>query len=110
MSSGKYVIANPQHGIFTRSGHFIVLRGLTSDGKILVADPNKENTISGNQACSHGGGGCTTISADASSMKDLNGDGKISYTENSAGFTDDQIMSAGAVRAMWVISKDDIRA
>lgn len=110
LSSGKYVIANPQHGIFTRSGHFIVLRGLTSDGKILVADPNKENTISGNQACSHGGGGCTTISADASSMKDLNGDGKISYTENSAGFTDDQIMSAGAVRAMWVISKDDIRA
>ena len=54
--------------------------------------------------------GNTSISADASSMKDLNGDGKISYTENSAGFTDDQIMSAGAVRAMWVISKDDIRA
>lgn len=110
LSNGKYVIANPQHGIFTRSGHFIVLRGLTGDGKILVADPNKENTINGNQACSHGGGGCTTISAEASSMKDLNGDGKISYTENSAGFTDDQIMSAGAVRAMWVISKGEIRA
>jgi len=24
---------------FTSSGHFIVLRGVTSDGKILVADP-----------------------------------------------------------------------
>jgi len=24
---------------FTKSGHFIVLRGVTSDGKILVADP-----------------------------------------------------------------------
>jgi len=26
-------------GHFTSSGHFIVLRGVTSDGKILVADP-----------------------------------------------------------------------
>lgn len=27
-------------GHFTSSGHFIVLRGCTSDGKILVADPS----------------------------------------------------------------------
>ena len=26
-------------GHFTRGGHFIVLRGVTSEGKILVADP-----------------------------------------------------------------------
>ena len=26
-------------GHFTSSGHFIVLRGVTEDGKILVADP-----------------------------------------------------------------------
>jgi hypothetical protein len=26
-------------GHFTSSGHFIVLRGVTSEGKILVADP-----------------------------------------------------------------------
>lgn len=28
---------NPGH--FTKIGHFIVLRGITSDGKILVNDP-----------------------------------------------------------------------
>ncbi len=27
-------------GHFTSSGHFIVLRGCTADGKILVADPS----------------------------------------------------------------------
>ena len=26
-------------GHFTNGGHFIVLRGITSDGEILVADP-----------------------------------------------------------------------
>ena len=26
-------------GTFTTSGHFIVLRGVTADGKVLVADP-----------------------------------------------------------------------
>ena len=29
-------------GTFTNSGHFIVLRGITEDGKILVADPNSK--------------------------------------------------------------------
>ena len=30
-------------GHFTNTGHFIVLRGVTDDGKILVADPVSYN-------------------------------------------------------------------
>lgn len=39
LSSGKLVIAIMAKGHFTSSGHFIVLRGITENGKILVADP-----------------------------------------------------------------------
>lgn len=39
LSSGKLVVAIMTKGHFTSSGHFIVLRGVTSEGKILVADP-----------------------------------------------------------------------
>lgn len=39
LADGKLVIALMSKGHFTSSGHFIVLRGVTSDGKILVADP-----------------------------------------------------------------------
>jgi hypothetical protein len=39
LASGKLVIAIMGKGHFTSSGHFIVLRGVTADGKILVADP-----------------------------------------------------------------------
>jgi hypothetical protein len=39
LSAGKLVIALMSKGHFTSSGHFIVLRGVTADGKILVADP-----------------------------------------------------------------------
>ena len=39
LSSGKLVVAIMGKGHFTTSGHFIVLRGVTSAGKILVADP-----------------------------------------------------------------------
>jgi hypothetical protein len=39
LSSGKLVIALMAKGHFTSGGHFIVLRGVTADGKILVADP-----------------------------------------------------------------------
>lgn len=39
LSEGKLVVAIMGPGHFTRGGHFIVLRGVTSDGKILVADP-----------------------------------------------------------------------
>lgn len=40
LSSGKPVIASMSKGTFTKGGHFIVLRGVTADGKILVNDPN----------------------------------------------------------------------
>ncbi len=39
LKQGKLVIAIMSKGHFTNSGHFIVLRGVTEDGKILVADP-----------------------------------------------------------------------
>lgn len=39
LSSGKLVIAIMAKGHFTSSGHFIVLRGVTESGKVLVADP-----------------------------------------------------------------------
>lgn len=39
LSEGKLVVAIMSAGHFTSGGHFIVLRGVTEDGKILVADP-----------------------------------------------------------------------
>jgi len=39
LASGKLVVALMAKGHFTGSGHFIVLRGVNSDGQILVADP-----------------------------------------------------------------------
>jgi hypothetical protein len=39
LKQGKLVIAIMGKGHFTNGGHFIVLRGVTSDGSILVADP-----------------------------------------------------------------------
>lgn len=39
LSSGKLVVVIMSKGHFTSSGHFIVLRGVTVEGKILVADP-----------------------------------------------------------------------
>lgn len=39
LSSGKLVIAIMAPGHFTSTGHFIVLRGITENGKVLVADP-----------------------------------------------------------------------
>lgn len=43
LSSGKLVVAIMSKGHFTSGGHFIVLRGVTTDGKILVADPASYN-------------------------------------------------------------------
>lgn len=40
LSDGKPVISSQAPGIFTSFGHFIVLRGVTASGKILVNDPN----------------------------------------------------------------------
>lgn len=39
LSGEEFGIALMRNGHFTSSGHFIVLRGVTDDGKILVADP-----------------------------------------------------------------------
>lgn len=39
LSFGKLVVVIMSKGHFTQGGHFIVLRGVTSEGKILVADP-----------------------------------------------------------------------
>lgn len=39
LSSGKLVVVIMSKGHFTNGGHFIVLRGVTDEGKILVADP-----------------------------------------------------------------------
>ena len=39
LANGKLVIAIMAKGHFTSSGHFIVLRGVTETGKVLVADP-----------------------------------------------------------------------
>lgn len=39
LAKGQLVIAIMGKGHFTSSGHFIVLRGITEEGKVLVADP-----------------------------------------------------------------------
>lgn len=39
LGEGKLVVAIMSKGHFTKSGHFIVLRGITPEEKVLVADP-----------------------------------------------------------------------
>lgn len=39
LAAGKLVVAIMGRGHFTTSGHFIVLRGVTAEGEVLVADP-----------------------------------------------------------------------
>ena len=48
LESGHLVVALMGKGDFTSNGHFIVLRGITSDGKVLVNDPssNKRTNMS----------------------------------------------------------------
>jgi hypothetical protein len=43
LSNGQPVICLQREGIFTGGGHYIVLTGITEDGKILVNDPNGKN-------------------------------------------------------------------
>lgn len=43
LEAGHIVIANPTQDIFTDGGHFILLYGITDEGRILVHDPNKYN-------------------------------------------------------------------
>lgn len=40
LSQGCPVISSQGPGLFTSGGHFIVLRGVTANGKVLVNDPN----------------------------------------------------------------------
>lgn len=40
LSQGCPVISSQSPGLFTSGGHFIVLRGITANGKVLVNDPN----------------------------------------------------------------------
>lgn len=40
LSEGKLIVASMGPGTFTKGGHFIVLTGITEDGKIKVNDPN----------------------------------------------------------------------
>lgn len=43
LNNGQVVIALQSGGLFTSSGHFIVLTGINEDGKIRVNDPNGRN-------------------------------------------------------------------
>ena len=43
LRNGQVVISNQRGGTFTNSGHYIVLTGITEDGRVLVNDPNGEN-------------------------------------------------------------------
>lgn len=40
LSNGNYIVALMGPGHFTKGGHFIILRGVTLDGQVLVADPS----------------------------------------------------------------------
>lgn len=43
LKNGQYVVALESENIFTATGHFIILKGITKDGKILVQDPYRDN-------------------------------------------------------------------
>ena len=45
LARGQVAICSQAAGVFTTSGHLIVLRGLDSDGRILVHDPWKPHTL-----------------------------------------------------------------
>ena len=45
LKNGKIIMCSQGSGPFTSSGHIILLTGITEDGKILVNDPNKENSL-----------------------------------------------------------------
>lgn len=48
LASGHLFVALMGKGHFTNGGHFIVLRGVTLEGKVLVADPNsRERSLAG---------------------------------------------------------------
>ena len=43
LKDGKPIVAHCSRGSFTTKGHFIVLTGVTDDGKIVINDPNYNN-------------------------------------------------------------------
>jgi hypothetical protein len=43
LASGKIFVALMSKGHFTSNGHFIILRGITLQGEVLVADPNSRD-------------------------------------------------------------------
>lgn len=43
LENGQPVVCLQRAGLFTRGGHYIVLTGITEDGKIMVNDPNGDN-------------------------------------------------------------------
>lgn len=43
LKNGQLVITNQRGGPFTKGGHYILLTGVTEDGKVLVNDPNGAN-------------------------------------------------------------------
>lgn len=45
LRNNQPVMSSQSAGLFTSGGHLIVLRGITSDGKILVNDPNRGNAV-----------------------------------------------------------------
>ena len=46
LAGGELAVALMGNGHFTKKGHFILLRGVTLDGKVLVADPaSRERTM-----------------------------------------------------------------
>ena len=48
LAAGNLFVALMGKGHFTNSGHFIILRGVTLEGKVLVADPNsRERSLAG---------------------------------------------------------------
>ena len=45
ISTGNLIVVLMGNGHFTENGHFLILRGVTLDGKLLIADPASwENT------------------------------------------------------------------
>ena len=48
LRDGCIVISNQRGGKFTSSGHYIVLTGISEDGKVYVNDPNGANWEKGN--------------------------------------------------------------
>ena len=45
LKQGKAVISSQRPGLFTSTGHFIVLSGIDENGRIYVNDPNKANAV-----------------------------------------------------------------